>query len=303
MAALKCFACGAANSGAKLACENCGQMLLSAQEYEKRIQELKDYAAFRKGFGIKAAILAVLMLLFLYFVTDLLVRGLTAMVGTSFLPAFMLQYASILFVILIFIVGFLPLILSRSRILRKYGWSKEQLLLLENTFNSLPDGFLDDDLPEDASANDQSSELQGPPVILLVILFTLLAVVWINKYTPLKPLDLFQQPLEFFTSALPPVTAATVSGRYDCHIGAAPLGKGVARPAQTWSYVFHANGTYTSYLEGAQQYSGQWSQSGNVLTITVPAIPNLTSGYSFKAKVSRDASSFTAGERQFIKVK
>ncbi len=137
-------------------------------------------------------------------------------------------------------------------------------------------------------------KLHGPPAVLLLALFALVGLVFLSQYTDLRPLD-------YIASLLGIGSAQTVAGRYDCHVEAENY-PGVTQVEQTWSYVFHADGTYTTYLEGSQQYSEKWSQSANILTLHVPAIPGLSDAYVFRATVSRDASSFRSGKRTWIRV-
>lgn len=60
---------------------------------------------------------------------------------------------------------------------------------------------------------------------------------------------------------------AIVSGGYEYSLGGEDLGGGAVASDQTWTYVFNEDGSYTTFLNGNQQFSGSWSQSGNQLTV------------------------------------
>jgi len=216
--------------------------------------------------------------------------------GTAFIPVVILKYNALVIILIVFLIVVFPMIIGRYKIRSRYRWTTERMQNLDREVKSLPQDFFG--IAVDGNDDNQVpiQKIQGPPIILMLIVFALVGLVYVNKYTDLKPLDTIS-PV-FNIQKVP-----TVDGKYDCHIKSSDLGGGVTRSEQTWSYVFHSDGTYTSYLEGHQQYSGTWSQSGYVLTINIPAIKNLSAAYSFKATVSRDGNSFTSGERKFIKVK
>jgi hypothetical protein len=214
----------------------------------------------------------------------------------EFLPAVILEYAAPAIILLVFLIAVLPMILGRWNIRRRYRWTRERMRGLDREVKSLPKDFFGTAIQGGDEAKAPVRKIQGPPTILLVIVFILVGLVYVNQYTDLKPLD-------SITSLFGIGNAQTVEWEYVSHFEAADLGGGVMQSEQTWSYVFHSDGTYTSYLEGYQQYSGTWSQSGNILTVNVPAIINISAAYSFQATVSRDGNSFTTGGTQFIKVK
>ncbi len=129
----------------------------------------------------------------------------------------------------------------------------------------------------------------------LAILLACAALFFTNQYTDLKPLDairafLFQEK------------AQTVDGRYECRFSEKDMGGGVQRVDQTWAYVFSKDGTYTTWLNGAKQFSGTWSQEGSVLTIHIPAIRGMSAAYSSDAAVSSDGNSFTANGETYIHI-
>jgi ribosomal protein L40E len=300
MSSVKCLKCGTLNSNEDNTCKGCGDKLLRGQEYEERFQELKDYEAFRKRYSILGIIVGSLVLLLLYPAVEWLFRIGLPMLGAEFLPAIILEYAAPAIVLLTFLIVVPPMILGRWKIWRRYRWTREKMQDFDLEVKSLPKDFFRTAIPGGVEAGAPARKLQGPPIILLVMVFALLGLVCVNEYTDFKPLD-------SVASLFGIGSAQTVEGEYTSHFEAVNLGGGVTQVEQTWSYVFHSkgtsNGTYTSYLNGYQQYSGTWSQSGNILTVNVPAIANATAAYSFQATVSRDGDSFTVGKTKWIKVK
>lgn len=291
---VKCFRCGGVNSNESITCSGCGAALLGGQEYEEKLQELKDYEEFRKRYSILGSILAILVLLLLCPAVKWLVRITSPMLGTEFLPpAVILEYAAPAIILLVFLIAVLPMILGRWRIRRRYRWTRERMRALDREVKSLPKDFFATAIPGSGEAQAPVRKIQGPPTILLVIVFALVGLVYVSKYMDLRP-------LVSITSLFGTENAPTIGGQYDCHLEAEDYG-GVRQAEQTWSYVFHSDGTYTTYLEGYQQYSGTWSQSGSTLTINVPAIPNISAAYSFQATVSRDGNSFTSGKRKWVR--
>jgi hypothetical protein len=81
------------------------------------------------------------------------------------------------------------------------------------------------------------------------------------------------------------------------------MGGGVARAGETWAYAFYPDGSYKTYLNGYQQYSGTWSQEGSFLTINTPAIPGSGMGAtSFTMPVTVDGNSFTTNGNTYIRI-
>lgn len=296
MVLIKCFKCGRINSLSNNFCLGCGEKLSRGPEYEQKIQELKDYQELRKKYGMLGIILLILMLLILYPVVRWLFQTIFSAHGTESLPDAILQYATPVVVVLVFLAVVLPLIIGRWRILRKYHWTRERMQSLDLEAQSLPQDLFGAAAPKNVAAQTPVRKVHGPPVALLVILLALAGLVFLNEYTDFRPLS-------FITSFVGIGNAQKVEGQYDAHVEAADLGGGVKRVEQTWSMVFRSNGTYTSYLESYQQFSGTWSQSSNILTVNVPEITNISAAYSFQATVSRDGKSFTSGDRKFIRIK
>lgn len=134
-------------------------------------------------------------------------------------------------------------------------------------------------------------------VLPLMILLTAVTLVGLNEYTDLKPLDKLSERLGIQAGAV------TVSGRYECFFPEKDLGGGVLRSAQTWAYVFYSDGTYTTYVNDIQQFSGTWSQSGRTLTINTPDIVDVIQAHSSNVTVSADGNSFKVDEEStYVKV-
>ncbi|MGD9677668.1 MAG: hypothetical protein AB7V16_04820 [Vulcanibacillus sp.] len=295
MALLKCFKCGSENSNDNNTCESCGENLLKGQEYEDKFQELKDFEEFKKRYNILGIIFGFIVLVLLYPVVKWLIGFMFQLIGTEYLPSAVIEYAAPTIILMVFLIAFLPMILGRWKVQRKYCWTRARMLELDREVNSLPKNFFGTIRKVGNDTNAHVRKIQGPPKILFLILFVLIGFVYVNEYTDLKPLT-------YITSLSSNEIAQTVNGQYDCHLEAKDYG-GVTQVEQTWSYVFHSDGTYTTYLESSQQYSGIWSQTGNILTLNVPAIANISAAYTIQATVSLDANSFTSGNRKWIKVK
>ncbi len=132
-------------------------------------------------------------------------------------------------------------------------------------------------------------------ILPALLLLAVLALYGLNRYTDLKPLDRLSEYLGL-RDLIQTGSAETVSGRYECHYSEKDLGNGVMRTEQTWAYVFFSDGTFTTYLNNEQQFSGTWSQSGKTLTINTPAIAGVTEARTNQVTVSSDGKSFKVDE-------
>ena len=128
-------------------------------------------------------------------------------------------------------------------------------------------------------------------VLPLLILISCVVLVGLNEFTDIKPLDHLSKFLGL-NEIIQSGNSKIVSGRYECFVSEKDLGGGAMRVEQTWAYVFFDDGTYTTYLDDYQQYSGTWSQTGNALTINTPAVPNISPASTTTVTVSYDAGSF-----------
>jgi len=299
MTPARCPRCGRLNDSQNVFCGGCGAKLPGPQPQEQQLQDLRDYQEYRNRYGIVGIIVGTLLLLLLCPLLRWLVWLVFPMLPAEQRPpSIVLECIAPAVILFAFVAAVAPLIYGRWKIWRRHRWTGEQMRSLDRELQSVPR-----DLP--ATAQARTATVQGPPFVLLLVVFALVGLVFVNEYTAFKPLDSIASLLG--AENLPEIggqgqNAAIVAGRYDLHL-ASERYSGVTQAEQTWSYVFHSNGTYTTYLEGAQQYSGTWSQSGSRLTIRVPANPGLNAAYSFDATVSRDASSFTSGKRTWVKVK
>ena len=283
-----CSQCGKPNSDGALFCEACGQPLGKSREQEEKERRLKDYWTYKKRNSMSAILITLLVLLlmipFMYWMFGLILGGEAGMIADI-----AKKYAPILVVLLLFFAAVLPMIVSRMKLGRKYRWSKEQKQALDQELKTIPAEFF---IPtEQANAAKKPGASAAVPLVIIVLCAGL---VFLNEFTEVKPLS-------SIASLIGIGQAKQVSGRYECHLSAANMGGGVARVEQTWAYVFRSDGTYTTYLNGYQQFSGTWSQSGSTLSIRVPAIPNISAATTSQAKVSMDGSSFTAGENTFVR--
>ena len=297
-----CFNCGSSSSDERTNCVDCGEKLFSGQEYEDKIRELKKYDEYRKKYNLLGVIIALiillLLLIFLFLcpaVSSLLLSLFPGQnTGSSMTTIF--TYVILFVILLIIFIGVLPKLIGSRKFRRRYRWTREKIRRFKSEIRYLPNNFLITAVPnsgntgntEDAGA--YARKHRGLPTILIVILFVLIALVYMNKYTDFKPLDSI-----FGDSFLNFGTVQTVSGRYEHHYDYADTGNGVAQSDQTWAYVFYSDGSYKTYLDGYEQYSGTWSQTGDKLSVKIPAIAGISDERTFKATVSSDGNSFNAG--------
>jgi len=299
-----CFNCGSSNSDERTNCVDCGEKLLSGQEYEDKIRELKKYDEYRKRYSLLGIIITLIILLLL------LIFLFLCPIASSLLPGknaniplvSIFAYVIMCVILFIFFIGILPKLIGSWKFRRRYHWTKEKIRRFKSESRYLPYNFLITNVPNsgdtgnNGNAGVYAQKHRGLPIILVVILFILIALVYMNKYTDFKPLDRI-----FGGSFLNFGSTQTVSGRYEHHYDYANTGNGVAQSEQTWAYVFNSDGSYTTYLDGNEQYSGTWSQTGNKLSITIPAIAGISNERTFKATVSSDGNSFNAGGEVYIR--
>jgi hypothetical protein len=258
---------------------------------EPELQELRDFHDLQRRYNIVGIILGLLVLLLACPVLQYLAVRFSPMFGTGPGQALVARYVAPVVVAITFLVAIVPLLAGRLRILRRYRWTRERKSELERLLRENPDLF-EAELATEAPA---SAAVKGPPAILLIVIIGLVAFVAFGG-----KLDL--GPLSAVTSQFGIGQAATVSGEYRRHYDYKDLG-GVAQADQTWSYVFRDDGGYTTYLNGNEQYSGTWSQSGNRLTIRIDPIPSLgTPGHTAVGTVAADGRSFTVGNEQYTKI-
>ena len=297
-----CLNCGSSNSDERINCVDCEEKLLSGQEYEDKIRELKKYDEYRKKYNLLGVIIALIILLLLLIFIFLcpaassLLQSLFPEQNTGIPMTTIFAYVILFIILMIIFIGVLPKLIGSRKFRRRYRWTREKIRRFKSEIRYLPYNFLITAVPNSGNtgntgeAGAYARKQRGLPMILIVILFILIAFVYMNKYTDFKPLDSI-----FGGSFLNFGTAQTVSGRYEHHYDYADTGNGVAQSDQTWAYVFYSDGSYTTYLDGYEQYSGTWSQTGNKLSVTIPAIAGISDERTFKATVSSDGNSFNAG--------
>lgn len=304
MASIRCLKCGKSNKDENDVCENCGEKLQKGPEYEAKLQELRDYEAFKRRYSISGTIIAILLLLLLWPLLNWLIPFMLSMFEVEgAIPQDMLKWVAPVSTLITLLVAIPPMIYRRRKIGRKYQWTADRMQSLDGEIKSLPRDFFGTATP--AASEAKSATRRGSPLSALIAIACIALVVFcMEKYTDYKPITLITSLLETDSGHTNTGSTATVSGRYECHYSQKDMGGGAARVDQTWAYVFRSNGTYTTYVNGSQQYSGTWSQSGRTLTIKVPALPGGGPAKTGTATVARDASSFTisTGEK-YVRIK
>lgn len=291
MTSNRCLGCGSDNPIQALACEECGRYLPRGEERERELQELRDYHALRRRYNIVGIIIGLLVLLLACPALQLLFVRTAPLLGAGPVPELVAKYAALVVVAITFLAGVVPMLVGRWRTLRRYRWTRERRQELAEAVRRLPDDLLGTPGPDTLAPS-----AKGPPAILLIAIFGLLAFVILGGQAD-------SGPLTAITSQFGIGQAAKVSGGYSRHYDSQNLGGGVAQADQTWSYVFRDDGGYTTYLNGNEQYSGTWSQSGNQLTIKIDPIPSLgTPGHTAVGTVAADGRSFKVGNEEYTKV-
>jgi len=304
MLSLKCIKCGKVNNDVDLLCVGCGEDL-------RHSRELRDLEEYRKRYGLFGIFMAILVLLLFWLLLQWLIRDILPAAWKEPIPPVILKYVAPFLIILVFLLSVLPMIIRRWTIWRRYRWTMERIRELRLELDALPMNFFGMNTPGGGNTQTPVRNTGCSSIVPLFILFLIIGLFVTNQFTDWKPLDAMKSIFNTIISpannidpatSIGPVTAQIVNGRYECHMQEADLGGGVARSEQTWAYVFYANYSYTTYLNGYQQFSGAWSQTGNVLTINTPAIPGLSAEYTSQAAVALNGQSFTANGNTFVKV-
>jgi hypothetical protein len=293
----RCPRCGRWNSVTNVFCESCGERLGDRPARGVDFQELKAYDEFCHKHNIFGIVLALLILLLSYPVLKWLFTAILPEQPLGSWLAAVRSYAPLAVVILSFLMTIIPMLVNRWQARRRCHWTVRRLRELARERRALPRDFFRYATPA-VPARDEvagaAGKAQGPPLALLLVMLALAGLVFLNQYTDYKPLNAI--------TTLFGVNTPRVAGQYNCHLEQADQGGGVAQADQTWSYVFADDGTYFTLLDGVRQYSGTWSQTGNQLTVHVPAIANISEAYTFRATVSATGDSFTGGELTFTQV-
>lgn len=318
MASIRCLKCGKVNGEDNDVCEKCGERLLKGQEYADKLQELEDYEAFRKRYGVSSIVTTIFVVLLMWPFLTWLISFMLSMYGFKDLTSSpLLKLVAPLTTLLLLAMAVPPMIYRRSKIGRKYGWTADRMQELDREIKPLPKDFFGTPVPSRVSqagvapsggkeATIARPTRRGSPLsVLIAFVCIFLVVFFMEKYTDYKPVSEIKAILKTDTGH-PEIgtTVTTVSGTYECHFSPQAGAGGSGRVAQTWAFAFGSSGIYNAYINGVLQYSGTWSQSGRTLTIKIPALPGGIPARSVTATVSSNGSSFTSSSGdKYVRVK
>jgi hypothetical protein len=200
---------------------------------------------------------------------------------------------------LVFLAGVLPKYIQWWKVSRRYSWSRQRRIQLEV---QLKGASTTDTAVAPVSPLSPTKRFSVGTAFALIFAVVLLGFVAYIFVTPSNtgPVAAITQWISSWTN--PTVQSTRVSGAYERHIAAQDTGSGVVITPQTWRYVYFENGTFTTYLQGAQQFSGTWEQAGNQLTIHTPAIAGLSAKYDSVSTVSPDAEYYEFQGNRWNKV-
>lgn len=314
-----CFECGANNTLVAETCVNCGSALPSKDAYREHVAELNEFRELKKDYGPGNLIGILIAIVLVWLVANLVLIFLLPATSTDSWETWPRTWIVPIVVVIMFFGLFVPRLVKWIRIRRKRHWSKEQRTLLTKQLKIVPidafRGISTVALPaENTSALSNTttttvsrkSNAPGCGVVAgIMVLVGIIIYVVLSTTGTFKPESIFS----WFNPDIPSVIdgeAATVSGRYEAYFAGGEGGEGeldATRAEQTWWYDFFSDGTYTTYINGNQQFSGTWSQSGNVLTINTPAFPEGgIAAQSYTATVAPDASSFTTQDSTWNRI-
>lgn len=191
MSSVKCFKCGRINNDGVTNCEVCGETLLTGQEYEDKLRELREYYRFQNNFSAFMLVFRIVLLLAIYplmiWISKFLLLAKLATVKqeTFFLAAMKAYVEPILLLLLLFAV-ILPWILGRRKFVREHGWTGEKMLELKRDFSLLPKQTLKKDI---LTGYSQKSKVSINPVPLAIIVWIIAGMFYMNQYTDIKPLN------------------------------------------------------------------------------------------------------------------
>lgn len=317
-----CFECGANNTLVAETCVNCGSALPSKDDYRQQLAELNEFRELKKDYGPGNLIGILIAIVLVWLVANLVLIFLLPATSTDSWETWPRTWIVPIVVVIMFFGLFVPRLVKWIRIRRKRHWSKEQRTLLTKTLKAVPvdafRGISTVALPAQNSATTQSSTTTTTQTVTrksnapgcgvvagIMVLVGIIIYVVLSTTGTFKPESIFS----WFNPDIPSVIdgeAATVSGRYEAYFAGGEGGEGeldATRAEQTWWYDFFSDGTYTTYINGNQQFSGTWLQSGNVLTINTPAFPEGgIAAQSYTATVAPDASSFTTQDSTWNRI-
>lgn len=182
---------------------------------------------------------------------------------------------------LMFFAGVLPKYLRWWKVSRQYSWSRQRRRQLETELHGTK--------TVSTTVTSTQQRMSVRSWFALVIAVVILIFVGYLFVTPSNtgPVAAISQWLSSILN--PTVQYAKVSGAYERSYAGENTGSGAVITPQTWRYVYYDNGKFTTYMMGAQQFSGTWEQTGNKLTIHTPAIAGLSDKFDSFATVSPDA--------------
>lgn len=312
-----CFSCGASNSDEATTCQKCGQPL---EEKNLQAQVVEDLRAFRlvrdAGPGTLIAILIAIVVVWL--LSGPLLTALLPLEEADPWDSAVRRWVPVGVVLVMFFGAFVPRLVRWLRLRRQHSWSAEQRTTFQRLVRILPaEAFQGAGSTVGTPSSTAQKWVMGcSAAFLVVVVLTVAFVVWVAPSvggflnTALQGLaggnvtgGSTSQENSLGSTGSPGTVTSTplVAGRYEEFFPGEDQGP-VTQTAQTWAYVFFADGTYTTYLEGYQQYSGTWSQSGSRLEVNVPAIAGVTEAYTFVGEVSPSGDSFTVGDTTWERV-
>lgn len=138
-------------------------------------------------------------------------------------------------------------------------------------------------------------KISGPPTWLIVLLIAALGFTYFAKYGN-QGSGTFELP--FGESSI-----AKLEGTFmHSFSGGEDLGGGAVQSPQTWKYTFTDDNTFVTFLEDVQQFSGTWTQNGNTIAVTVPAIDGQTQAYTWIGELDVNATTITVGDIVWEKI-
>lgn len=320
MEAKWCFECGASNTLVAETCVNCGRALPDKDEYRAQFIELNEYRESAKDYGPASLIAVLIGLVVLWFVTNLVIAFLIPP-STEFWVEWARTWVLPIVMLVLFFGVFVPRLVKWVRLRRKRHWTPAQRSVLKKRLKVVPPqafaSISSIAIPAGTTATSASttvttagtttpkSTAPGCGVIAAIMVFVgiVIYIVFSSNGT-FKP----ESILNWFNLDEISVIdgeAATVSGRYQAVFSQGEGDGGeldAGRAQQTWWYDFYANGQFTTYINGSQQFSGTWSQTGNQLTIVTDPMPGISDSQTFTATVAPDASSFSTADTTWNRI-
>lgn len=320
MEAKWCFDCGASNPLVAETCANCGAALPDKDEYRAQFLELNEFREVKKDYGPGNLIGILVGILIVWIVSNLIFIFLLPPTSGDSWEAWARTWIIPIVIILMFFGVFVPRLVKWIRVRKRRHWTADQRRVLAQHLKIVPaSAFATVSTiavgPQTASTGtgnpvttpaSPKSNAPGCGVIAAIMVFVGIVIYIVFSSTgSFKPESILSW-LNLPEIGVTDEQTATVSGRYEAYFAGGTGGGGEldgVMAEQTWWYDFFPDGTFTTYIDGYQQFSGTWSQSGNVLTINTPAIPEGgISAQNYTATVAPDASSFTTPDSTWNRV-